>query len=249
MDNSAASLRLWNFLLTEEDRLRRRRYRGQAARGNDEGPGHRAGHGLRPDNLVAFYPDGAWWLPCLMEDGTHLLAIADSLGIDESFCPVRAMLGAFVGGQPLPHPGLADVQRRGRSATIFRRSPSGWLARGFRSCGGRFRTAGSRSRRSSGRASGQPVAGRRRETAVPGAGRASGLGKGGTRPRPAGLRVVCPAAAWRPAARRGHRAGQPGPPPVGRIAGTLLHGRSLPAAGPGTTDCRDAGNSFLFRSK
>ena len=41
------------------------------------------------DNLVAFYPDGAWWLPCLLEGGGGLLEIADSLGIDDSFCPVR----------------------------------------------------------------------------------------------------------------------------------------------------------------
>ena len=46
MDNSAAALRLWNFLLTEEDRLRRARGRGQEARRHDEGPRHRAGHGL-----------------------------------------------------------------------------------------------------------------------------------------------------------------------------------------------------------
>ena len=57
-------------------------------------------------NLVAFYPDGAWWLPCLLEGGDGLLEIADSLGIDDSFCPVRAMLGAFVGGDRFPIPGL-----------------------------------------------------------------------------------------------------------------------------------------------
>ena len=57
-------------------------------------------------NLVAFYPDGAWWLPCVMEGGTGLLEIADSLGIDDSFCPVRAMLGAFVSQDNFPIPGL-----------------------------------------------------------------------------------------------------------------------------------------------
>jgi benzoyl-CoA reductase/2-hydroxyglutaryl-CoA dehydratase subunit BcrC/BadD/HgdB len=34
------------------------------------------------------------------------LAIADALGVDESFCPVRAMLGAFVSGQHFPIPDL-----------------------------------------------------------------------------------------------------------------------------------------------
>ncbi len=68
MDNSAAALRLWNFLLTEEDRLHRARGRGQADRRHDEGPGHRAGDGLlAARTLVAFYPDGAWWIPCVME--------------------------------------------------------------------------------------------------------------------------------------------------------------------------------------
>ena len=55
---------------------------------------------------MAFYPDGAWWLPCLMEGGGELLDIADSLGIDDSFCPVRAMLGAFVSKERFPIPGL-----------------------------------------------------------------------------------------------------------------------------------------------
>jgi hypothetical protein len=56
------------------------------------------------DNLLAFYPDGAWWIPCVMEGKAGLLPVADSLGIDESFCPVRALLGAFVteGHFPLP---------------------------------------------------------------------------------------------------------------------------------------------------
>ncbi len=57
-------------------------------------------------NLAAFYPDGAWWLPCIEENRTDLLEIADSLGIDESFCPVRAMLGAFVNRKHFPLPGL-----------------------------------------------------------------------------------------------------------------------------------------------
>jgi benzoyl-CoA reductase/2-hydroxyglutaryl-CoA dehydratase subunit BcrC/BadD/HgdB len=39
-----------------------------------------------------------------MELSAGLLSIADSLGIDESFCPVRAMLGAFVTGAHFPLP-------------------------------------------------------------------------------------------------------------------------------------------------
>jgi len=57
-------------------------------------------------NVVAFYPDGAWWIPCVMEMNAGLLSIADSLGVDESFCPVRAMLGAFVTEGHFPIPDL-----------------------------------------------------------------------------------------------------------------------------------------------
>ena len=97
-DNSAAALRLWKFFLTEEDRL-------QEARDNDKKlVGTMKDLGTVPvmaysfDNMIAFYPDGAWWIPCVMELSAGLLEIADSLGIDESFCPVRAMLGAFATG-------------------------------------------------------------------------------------------------------------------------------------------------------
>ena len=58
------------------------------------------------ENLVAFYPDGAWWIPCIMEHKAGLLEIADQLGVDESFCPVRAMLGAFVTEAHFPIPDL-----------------------------------------------------------------------------------------------------------------------------------------------
>ena len=106
LDNSPAALRLWNFLLTEEERLRQAESRGQKLVGTMKDLGTVPVMAYALPNLVAFYPDGAWWLPCLMEDRTQLLAIADSLGIDESFCPVRAMLGAFVGRAHFPIPGL-----------------------------------------------------------------------------------------------------------------------------------------------
>jgi benzoyl-CoA reductase/2-hydroxyglutaryl-CoA dehydratase subunit BcrC/BadD/HgdB len=41
-----------------------------------------------------------------MQRSAGLLEIADSLGIDDSFCPVRAMLGAFVNEAHFPIPGL-----------------------------------------------------------------------------------------------------------------------------------------------
>ena len=103
-DNSVASLRLWNFLLTEEDRLREARAAGKKLIGTMKDLGTVPVMAYSFDNLIAFYPDGAWWIPCVMELNAGLLSIADSLGIDESFCPVRAMLGAFVTGAHFPIP-------------------------------------------------------------------------------------------------------------------------------------------------
>jgi len=105
-DNSPAALRLWNFLLTEEDRLRAAREGGKKLVGAMKDLGTVPVMAYSLDNLVAFYPDGAWWIPCVMELNAGLLQIADSLGIDESFCPVRAMLGAFVTGAHFPVPDL-----------------------------------------------------------------------------------------------------------------------------------------------
>jgi len=105
-DNSPASLRLWNFLLTEEDRLHQARTLGKKIVGTMKDLGTVPVMAYSLANLVAFYPDGAWWIPCLMELSAGLLGVADSLGIDESFCPVRAMLGAFLTGAHFPIPDL-----------------------------------------------------------------------------------------------------------------------------------------------
>jgi benzoyl-CoA reductase/2-hydroxyglutaryl-CoA dehydratase subunit BcrC/BadD/HgdB len=106
MDNSTASLRLWNFLLSEEDRLRRSVAEGKKLVGTMKDLGTVPVMAYSLSNLVAFYPDGAWWLPCVLEGRGGLLEIADSLGIDDSFCPARALLGAFVGKDRFPIPGL-----------------------------------------------------------------------------------------------------------------------------------------------
>ena len=67
MDNSPAALRLWNFLLSEEERLHQARKARQTARRHDEGPGDRARDGLlsgrhrgvlRRRRLVAAVPHG-----------------------------------------------------------------------------------------------------------------------------------------------------------------------------------------------
>ena len=106
MDNSAAALRLWNFLLSEEDRLHQARRQGKKIVGAMKDLGTVPVMAYSLENVVAFYTDGAWWLPCVMENKTGLLEIADAQGIDESFCPVRAMLGAFVGRAHFPIPEL-----------------------------------------------------------------------------------------------------------------------------------------------
>jgi benzoyl-CoA reductase/2-hydroxyglutaryl-CoA dehydratase subunit BcrC/BadD/HgdB len=103
-DNSQAALRLWNFLLTEEERLRQARNEGKKIVGTMKDLGTVPVIAYSLDNVVAFYPDGAWWIPCVMELSAGLLEVADSLGIDESFCPVRAMLGAFVTEAHFPIP-------------------------------------------------------------------------------------------------------------------------------------------------
>jgi hypothetical protein len=105
-DNSSASLDLWNFLLTEEDRLHLARKAGKKIVGAMKDLGTVPIMAYALPEMVAFYPDGAWWIPCVMQHSAGLLEIADSLGVDESFCPVRAMLGAFVTGAHFPQPDL-----------------------------------------------------------------------------------------------------------------------------------------------
>ncbi|MCK5558267.1 MAG: 2-hydroxyacyl-CoA dehydratase [Candidatus Hydrogenedentes bacterium] len=105
-DNSAASLRLWNFLLSEEDRLHQARAEGKKIVGVMKDLGTVPVMAYSLPNVVAFYPDGAWWIPCVMELSAGLLGIADSLGVDESFCPVRAMLGAFLTETHFPIPDM-----------------------------------------------------------------------------------------------------------------------------------------------
>jgi hypothetical protein len=106
-DNSTAALRLWNFVLTENERLRQARARGDRIVGAMKDLGTVPVMAFSLPHLRAFYPDGAWWTPCLMECSDGLLQQAEALGIDASFCPVRAMLPAFLNGQHFLRPDLA----------------------------------------------------------------------------------------------------------------------------------------------
>jgi hypothetical protein len=105
-DDSVAALRLWNFLLTENDRLRAARASGDKLVGAMKDLGTVPVMAYARPGLRAFYPDGAWWTPCLMECSDRLLERAEATGIDASFCPVRAMLGAFENGEHFPLPDL-----------------------------------------------------------------------------------------------------------------------------------------------
>jgi hypothetical protein len=105
-DNSAAALRLWNFLLTEEERLHAAKAKGEKLIGTMKDLGTVPVMAYALPGLRAFYPDGAWWTPCLMQGSDRLLHQAEALGIDASFCPVRAMLAAFENAQHFPIPDL-----------------------------------------------------------------------------------------------------------------------------------------------
>jgi hypothetical protein len=105
-DNSTAALRLWNFFLTENERLHQSRANGDKIVGTMKDLGTVPVMAYALPGVRAFYPDGAWWTPCLMECSDKLLQQAEAMGIDASFCPVRAMLPAFENGEHFPKPDL-----------------------------------------------------------------------------------------------------------------------------------------------
>ncbi len=105
-DNSPAALRLWNLLLTEDIRLREAHSHGKKIVGAMKDLGTVPVLAYAAPELIAFYPDGAWWIPCVMEGSDKLFDIADRLGVDDTFCPVRAVLGAFDAKCHFPVPDL-----------------------------------------------------------------------------------------------------------------------------------------------
>jgi benzoyl-CoA reductase/2-hydroxyglutaryl-CoA dehydratase subunit BcrC/BadD/HgdB len=105
-DNSLASLRLWSFLLSENDRLAASRRAGKKIIGTLKDLGTVPVIIYSSSRAVAFYPDGAWWIPCLMEMSEGLLRIADAAGFGDEVCPVRATLAAFLNRAHFPTPDL-----------------------------------------------------------------------------------------------------------------------------------------------
>ncbi len=105
-DPSPASLWLWNFLLSENERLSAKLEDGHRLVGTMKDLGTVPVMAYSLPNLTAFYPDGAWWIPCIMEANASALKAAEELGINESVCPVRAMVGAIAAESDFPVPGL-----------------------------------------------------------------------------------------------------------------------------------------------
>jgi len=103
---SATTHDLWNFLMTEEDRLHDARRAGKTIIGAMKDLGTLPILVDAFKTAIAFYPDGAWWLPCFKEQRTSLLKMADILGAGDGFCPVRAMLAAYELKNHFPLPDL-----------------------------------------------------------------------------------------------------------------------------------------------
>jgi hypothetical protein len=103
-DNSPAALALWNLVLSENDRLHQSQAEGRKIVGTMKDLGTIPIMAYSFENVTAFYPDGAWWTPCMMEQNEGLFELASCCGLDESFCPVRAMAAAFINREHFPIP-------------------------------------------------------------------------------------------------------------------------------------------------
>ena len=106
LDNSPAALALWNLLLSENKRLHQYKASGKIIVAAMKDLGTIPVMAYSFDTMAAFYPDGAWWTPCLMEQNEGLFELAAQYGLDESYCPVRAMLAAFINQEHFPRPDL-----------------------------------------------------------------------------------------------------------------------------------------------
>ena len=240
MDNSPAALRLWNFLLTEEDRLHQAQAEGKRIVGTIKDLGTVPVMAYSLDNVVAFYPDGAWWIPCIMQRSTRLLEIADSLGIDDSFCPVRAMLGAFVGEGHFPMPGLLTCSV-GAVCDDVSAIAQRLAGHGFpRPLVGSAAPPRAGARRGGGRSARRIHAPRgRRWTSSRRSSSAIRHGPGSS--LPASRLTDAAACAW-------HRPGEPRPPRCWPSCGELcFRAAACPLPALEHADRRDAGHSFLLR--
>ena len=239
MDNSAAALRLWNFLLTEEDRLHQSLQAGKQLVGTLKDLGTVPVMAYAMPDVIAFYPDGAWWIPCIMQQTAGLLEIADSLGIDDSFCPVSRHVGRLRQPHALPDSGAADLQRRGdvrrlvghRTASRQARSPGVLVGDPAPSC------AAARRRR-------RVVAGRISGTRFPGCVRPERTltCTGETRIH-TGRRLT--EEALRDGIQRANHVRRL----LAQLRQAVFYRSTVPTAGAGNADRRDVGDPFLFGSE
>lgn len=104
-DNSAASLRLWGYVMSEGERIYRARQAGMkiSAAMGDLGAVPPLVYAF-PD-VTVFYPDCLWWTPFMMESRV-LFDEAAEYGLGEDSCFVRASLGAYSKKAYFPHPDI-----------------------------------------------------------------------------------------------------------------------------------------------
>ena len=237
MDNSPAALRLWNFLLSEEERLHQARKQGKRLVGTMKDLGTVPVMAYSLDDTVAFYADGAWWLPCLMENRTGMLELADQSGHRRLVLPRAGDVGRFREQGPFPLARPRHLQRGGD----LRRHGGDCPAAGR--LGLRHLLVGD----AASPAPGPGRAGRDPARRFLRAAKSSGPGPHGTGSRAAGFGIADRANPQRRAAGRRHRPGESRAVGPGRSPRVGVHGPPLPDAGLGNAHCRDVGHSFLLR--
>jgi len=104
-DNSEAALRLWGFTLSEWERIYRARQNGMKVIALMGDIGALAPLVYSFPGTVAFYPDCLWWTPFMMQSW-ELFDEAQSAGLGEDCCFVRAALGGFRREVWFPRPDL-----------------------------------------------------------------------------------------------------------------------------------------------
>ena len=124
LDNSAAALRLWNFLLTEEQRLRESQLQGKQLVGVLKDLGTVPVMACSLPNVVAFYPDGAWWIPCIMQRTAGLLEIAEEYCV--VYCSRRSR------AEHVEQLSLSFCKLHSFSARVSTEQPDGPLSRNQR---------------------------------------------------------------------------------------------------------------------
>ena len=104
-DEDLRALRLWAFVLEENERLFRARQSGLRVVGLMGDYGAAAPLAFSFPDVTAFYPDFCYWTPFLTESEV-LLERAERRGLGADTCFVRAAVGAFTSHAYWPEPDL-----------------------------------------------------------------------------------------------------------------------------------------------